>query len=249
MSYYRKGPFRTGGAVGGFGVPSLTPFVKGLIVATTAVWFVQLILLKAAALDLTRFFGLVPASVVRGWLWQPVTYMFLHSPVDLFHLVFNMLMLWMFGGELERHWGSRGFLRYYLVCGAGGGVFATIMGFLPGGIPLAATIGASGAIFGLLMAYGMIFSERTILFMLLFPMKARTMAMIMFGITLLYTLTQPSSGISHIAHLGGAVVGYLYLKRAWRVTDIYREMKWKAHRRRFRVMPPDDRDDFDRWVN
>lgn len=249
MSYYRKGPFRPGGSIGGLGVPSLTPFVRALIIGTSAVWFVQLILLRAGLVDLSRFLGVVPAAVIRGAVWQPLTYMFLHSPGDAFHLLFNMLLLWMFGGELERHWGSHAFLRYYLVCGAGGGLFATAMGFLPGGLPGVPTIGASGAIFGLFIAYGMIFSERTILFMLIFPMKARTMAMIMFGITLLYTLTQPAAGVSHIAHLGGAVVGYLYLKRIWRIGELYREMKWKFQRRRFKVMPSNDRDDFDRWIH
>ena len=85
--------------------------------------------------------------------------------------------------------------------------------------------------------------------MLIFPMKARTMAIIMFVVTFFYTFTQPAGGISHIAHLGGAVVGFLYLKRAWRVGDLIREMRWKSQRRKFKVMQSDDRDDSDRWVN
>jgi membrane associated rhomboid family serine protease len=231
------------------GAPSLTPYVRGLMIACGVMWLLQVLLWGTAQLSLAGYLGLVPGLVIRGWLWQPLTYMFLHSPQDLFHILFNMLLLWMFGGELERHWGSRAFLRYYLVCGVGGGVFATVMGYLPGGSPVIPTIGASGAIFGLLTAYGLIFAERTVLFMLIFPMKARTMAIIMFVITFFYTFSQPSSGVSHIAHLGGAVVGFLYLKRVWRIGALYRELQWKRHRRKFTVMPPNDRDDFDRWVH
>jgi len=249
MSYYRQGPFRPGGPGIKFGAPSLTPYIRGIMIACGVVWLLQVLLWGTAQFSLAGYLGLVPGLVIRGWLWQPVTYMFLHSPQDLFHILFNMLLLWMFGGELERHWGSRAFLRYYLVCGVGGGVFATVMGYLPGGSPTIPTIGASGAIFGLLMAYGLIFSERTVLFVLIFPMKARTMAIIMFVITFFYTFSQPSGGVSHIAHLGGAVVGFLYLKRAWRIGALYRELQWRRHRRKFTVMPPNDRDDFDRWVH
>lgn len=249
MSYYRQGPFRPGGPGVRLGAPGLTPCVRAIMIACGAVWLVQVLLWGAAQISLAVYLGLVPGLVVRGWIWQLGTYMFLHSPQDLFHILFNMLLLWMFGGELERHWGSRAFLRYYLVCGVGGGVFATVMGFLPGGNPAIPTIGASGAIFGLLIAYGIVFSERTVLFMMIFPMKARTMAIIMFAVTFFYTVSQPSGGIAHIAHLGGAVVGFLYLKRAWRIGTLYRELQWRRHRRKFTVMPPNDKDDFDRWVH
>jgi len=192
----------------------------------------------------------VPALVIRGWIWQPATSMFLHDPGNLFHLLFNMLMLWMFGGELERHWGGRAFLRFYLVCGVGAGLFATVIGLFGETARYTATIGASGAVFGVIMAYGMVFSERVVLFMMIFPMKARTMALILFALAFFYTMSAGiGSGISHVSHLGGAVVGYLYLRRVWRVGDFVRELKWKIRRRRFKVMSPDDRDDPDRWVN
>jgi membrane associated rhomboid family serine protease len=249
MSYYRQGPFRPGGGSGvRVGVPGLTPVVKAIMIACAAVWLVQLGSRFFAGFALEPLFGLVPAAIFRGWLWQPFTYMFLHSPTDLFHLLFNMLMLWMFGGELERFWGSRAFLRYYVVCGVGAGLFAAVTGLLGGEqAMLLPTIGASGAIFGLFMAYGMVFAERTVLFMLIFPMKARTMALIMFALTFFYTISLPGSGVSHIAHLGGAVTGFLYLKRAWRIGQFYRELRWKYLRRRFKVIPPDD--DRDRWVH
>jgi len=231
----------------GIGVPQLSPYVKAIIIANVAIWFVQFALLRTAGVDLSQWFGAVPMRVVTGWLWQPVTYMFLHNPADPFHLLFNMLMLWMFGGELERVWGGPAFLRYYLVCGVGGGICAVLLGLASGGLHAQVpTIGASGALFGLFVAYGIVFARRTILFMLIFPMQARTMAMLLVGLNLFYLLSQPGSGVSHIAHLGGALAGFLYLKRAWRVGEFYRELRWKIKRRRFKSV---SRSDDDHWVN
>ena len=248
MSYYRHGPNRP---TLQFGVPGLTPGVKKIMIACGAIWAAQFVtpLIGGPRTELEPFFGVVPASVIRGWLWQPLTYIFLHSRDIPTHILFNMLMLWMFGGELERHWGERAFLRYFAVCGVGAGIFATALGVLMGGLALVVpTIGASGAIYGLFMAYGIVFAERTVLFMMLFPMKARTMALIMFALTFFYLGTGAGGGVSHIAHLGGGVTGFLFLKRAWRIGEFYRELKWKAMRRRFKVIPPPDKDQ-DRWIH
>ena len=244
MSYYRQGPHRPPG-LGGIGVPPLTPLIKKIIIGCVAVWLLQYVL-HVAGHDLASWLGVVPARVVRGWLWQPFTYMFLHNPMSPFHILFNMLMLWMFGGELERYWGPRAFLRYYLVCGVGGGVSAALLGVATGGMSaVIPTIGASGALFGLFVAYGMVFANRTVLMFLFFPMRARTMALILIGINFFYLLSQPGSGVSHIAHLGGALAGFLYLKRAWRIGEFYRELRWKIRRRRFKSISRDD----DRWMN
>jgi len=251
MSYYRQGPFRSHGSGVTIGIPSVTPVVRALIVACGATWLVQVLLHFAGGPALEQILGVVPARVAVGWVWQVATYMFLHDPRQMLHILFNMLMLWMFGADLERHWGGREFLRYYLICGVGGGVFAAAMGllFAGGGHAEVATIGASGAIFGVIVAFGTVFADRTVLFMMLFPMRARTMAMILFAITFFYTFAQEAGNVSHIGHLGGAVVGYLYLRRAWRVGNLVRELRWRVRRRRFRVMPPDDPEDPDRWVN
>jgi membrane associated rhomboid family serine protease len=195
-------------------------------------------------------FGLVPVYVIRGtaelpfpWLWQPFTYMWLHSPFDPFHILLNMLFVWMMGGDLERHWGGQGFLRYYLVTGVGAGVFITLGGALTGQV--IPTLGASGAVYGLFIAFGMIFSQRIILFMMIFPMRARTFAWVMFGVSFFFTFTHSAGPVSHVAHLGGAVVGFLYLKRAWRVRPWIDELRWKLKRRKFKVMPPKDDD----WIH
>ena len=259
MSYYRQGPFRPSGV--SLGVPGLTPMVKAIMIASAAVWLLQFVCFRFG-LDLAHGdlippdgardhvfpgLGVVPAQVGYGALWQLVTYAFLHDPGDPLHILFNMLMLWMFGGELERFWGGRAFLRYYLIAAAGGGLCAALLGFLVGGPNLEqATIGASGALFGLFVAFGVVFARRTVLFMLFFPMQARTMAMILVGLSLFWVLNQKGSPVSHIAHLGGALVGYLYLKRAWRLGEFVRELRWRIRRRRFKVM---SRRDPDEWIH
>jgi membrane associated rhomboid family serine protease len=246
MSYYRSAPSR-GGWGGGesLGLPAVTPVNKALMIACGVVFGVQLLTGPILQwVDLSRYLGLVPVDVVRGAVWQPVTYMFLHSPVMYSHILFNLLMMWMIGGDLERHWGGRKYLVYWLVCGIGAGLCVTLAGAFRG--VATPTIGASGAIYGLLLAYGTIFAERRFLFMLLFPIKARTMAWILFAIAFISNMTPQSDGVSHVAHLGGMVAGWLYLKRAWRVTDLWRELVWRVRRRRFKVMPPGDSD---RWVH
>lgn len=245
MSYYRQGPQRPSGM--GIGVPAFTPLVKKIVIVTAAVWLVQFALYHGAKLDLSAWLGVVPYRVVRGWLWQPVTYLLLHSPLGPMHILFNMLMLWMFGGELERFWGARAFLRYYVVCGIGGGVCATLMGLAFGGMhALVPTIGASGALFGLFVAFGIVFARRTVLFLFFFPMQARTMSLILVGLSFFYLLSQPGSTVSHVSHLGGALTGYLYLNRAWKIGEFYRELRWKIRRRKLKVMSPKDPDE---WIN
>jgi membrane associated rhomboid family serine protease len=245
MSYYRTPPYRPSGTLP-VGLPSVTPVNRAIMIACGAIWACQVVLYMTLATNLPSYvLGIVPRQVVQqGWIWQPFTYMFLHSPVAISHILLNMLMLWMIGGDLERHWGRRRYLTYYLVCGVGAGVFVTIAGWLSG--TTLPTIGASGAIYGLLLAYGMIFSERVLLFMMIFPIRARTMAWILFGIAFVSTWAQSASGVSHVAHLGGMIVGYLYLKRAWRVGEMARSARWWYQRRKFRVLT---RGDDDPWVH
>jgi membrane associated rhomboid family serine protease len=233
----------------GLGVPTLTPMVKILVIVTSGVWLLQFVLWGlgmniAQSVGPLPGLGVVPQQVLHGAVWQLVTYALLHDPQNPVHLLFNMLMLWMFGGELERFWGSRAFLRYYAVTATGGGLCAALLG-LASGAAHVATIGASGALFGLFVAFGTVFARRTVLFMLFFPMQARTMALILVGLNLFYLLGQRGGGVSHIAHLGGALTGYIVLKRAWRLGDLYRELRWRIRRRKFKVMSERDDD----WIN
>jgi membrane associated rhomboid family serine protease len=181
--------------------------------------------------------GMLPAAVVeRGAIWQLVSYMFLHG--DVMHLVFNMLSLWMFGTDLERQWGTRFFTKYYFVTGIGAAMLTLAWSISP--LPFAESvyysvmIGASGAIYGVLLAYGLYFPHRTI-FLLIFPVQARYFVLIAGALTFLYTMGAGGSGVAHTAHLGGLLVGYIYLKGLrWRPLDEirYRWLRWKMNRAR-----------------
>ena len=185
-------------------------------------------------------------------MWQLATYLFVHDPHSLFHILFNMLAVWMFGVDLERRWGARGFLIYYFVTGIGAGVTTVMVGLLPfeatRGIYEIPTVGASGAVYGLLVAWAVIFPARTILFMLMFPLTARVYALIMGAIAFYAALGSSGSGVANFAHLGGLIVGWLYLKgpRDLRLELRYRWSKWRMARlrRRFDVHAGGRRDDW-----
>lgn len=148
--------------------------------------------------------------------WQLLSYGFMHGSIG--HLVFNMLALWMFGGELEQSWGQKRFVTYYLVCVVGAGLCQLLVGswsVAQGGNPYP-TIGASGGVFGVLLGYGLLFPNRQM--MLLFPpipMKARTMVIAYGVIELLFGFTGLQPGVAHFAHLGGMLFGWLLI-RHWR---------------------------------
>ena len=237
MNYDRPPQQRMQFSLGG---GALTPAVKFLLILTTVLFFLQVILHRFLGFYVETLFGLVPDLVLhKGFLWQLVTYIFLHS--ELFHLGFNLLVLWMFGGELERIWGRRFFLRYFFVCGIGAGLCVVLL--TPSStVP---TIGASGALYGILLAYGLLFPNRQIFLWFLVPIRAKHFVLIIGAIAFYSTLTLPGSGVSHLAHLGGIFVGYVYL-RGWRhigqIHRIYLETKLKRLKRKFRVVEKDGDD-------
>ena len=214
-----------------FGVAGrVTPGIKWIIIANAAVFMLQTALRLLHREGIEGIFGLVPARIFGDlWLWQPVTYMFLHTTDWLGHLLLNMLMLWMFGTEVERAWGTRRFLFYYFLCGVGAGVVTALV------LRDSLTIGASGAIYGVMLAYAMMFPNRTVVFMFMFPMRAATMVLLCMGIQV-YALLNLRDGVAYIAHLGGLLFGYLYLKRAWRVREFFGDLRWRLRRRRFKVV-------------
>ncbi len=232
-----------------FGPGPLTPAIKALVIANVAMFVITLIM-PAITLSL----GLRPADVVgQLHLWQPFTYMFLHS--GIFHILFNMLALWMFGVELERMWGSRFFLKYYFVCGAGAALTTMVLAFTPFAFAdqlySALTIGASGAVYGILLAYALYFPDRPIYMYLVFPIPAKYFVMIIGAISLLSSMGGPGGGIAHTTHLGGLLAGYLYLKggRVHLVSELkYRYLKWRINRmrRKFDVYSGGRADDVDR---
>lgn len=185
--------------------------VKWLLISNTAV-FVVFYLANAYGFGwLFVPFKLVPAKVLELQLWQLVTYLFLH--LNFQHIIYNMLSLWFFGADLEYAWGTRKFLKYYFFCGVGAGITVVVANYLlPGGSPYTPTIGASGAIFGLILAFVLMDPERIVNFNFLFPIKAKYMGLIIGGVTFLLTITDTGGGISHFAHLGGALWGFIFLR-------------------------------------
>jgi len=219
---------------------AITPAVKGLIIANCSVYLLQIITQRFGGGGIESLFALTPALMrEKIWLWQLVTYMFLHSPGWPFHLILNMLMLWMFGTEVERMWGSNRFLKYYFICGIGAGI-TTYFTFYK-----STTYGASGAVFGVMLAYATLFPERMIYFWFIFPMRAMSFVLLCAAIELLQLLNLPD-GVAHTAHLGGMLFGWLYMKRAWKVPNFLSELRWRWRRRRLRVIERDDRNDRDR---
>jgi membrane associated rhomboid family serine protease len=186
---------------------SWTEIVRFLILSNVTIFVVQEVFHLQDFL--AQNFGLIPADFFSGKIWQLVTYMFLHAPLPHFsHILFNMLALWMFGSVLERTWGSTEFLKYYLLTGLGGGLCYALFN-MHSPVP---TVGASGAIYGLLVAYAVLFPDSVIYVWFVIPLKAKWFALIFGGIEFLASF-RSDSGVAHLAHLGGMALGYLYLKR------------------------------------
>jgi membrane associated rhomboid family serine protease len=212
----------------------MTPAIQALILANIVVFVAGWV---APSFDFAGWFGLIPEAVFGLELWRIVTYMFLHA--SFFHILFNMLSLWMFGVELERRWGKRYFTKYYFVCGVGAAITTLLLALMLGERSLMytlPTIGASGAVYGILLAFGLYFPHVPILMFFVFPVPARYAVMIMGGIALLSSM-QSAGGVAHAAHLGGLVAGYLFLKgpRMHPLSEInYRLTKWRINRSRKR---------------
>ncbi len=180
----------------------LTPVIKKLIILMAVLFLLQ----GVVSHRITLYLGLVPLLVWKKFfLWQLVTYIFLHGGIS--HILFNLLALWMFGGELESYWGSGKFLRYFLFCGIGAGLCTVVSSpyqFFP-------VIGASGAIYGILLAFGWLFPNRLIYVYFLVPIPAKYFVII-FGLIELYASMQGTGGgVAHLTHLGGLIFGILYM--------------------------------------
>ncbi len=187
--------------------------------------------------ELIELFGLIPARVIENhWWWQVVTYMFLHG--GIFHWLFNMFILWMFGRELEVRWGTAYFLRYFFICGIGAALCVLLLS-PHANVP---TIGASGGIFGLLVAFAMVYPEAVLYLYFVVPVKAWQAVALFAFIELFAGMSGGGQGLARFAHLGGMATGYLYLRsgelfalrasrpfrgiREWlRRTPIYRRKK------------------------
>jgi len=198
-----------------FGGP-ITPAIKTLMLINGVIFLIQQVVGLLSPGLLERYFGVSYGGVFQSFfIWQPFTYMFFHA--GFMHIFFNLFALWMFGGELENLWGGRRFLRYYLLSGFGAGLFILIMnyytvssyGFAP------QTIGASGAVYALLLAYGITWPNREVLLYFLVPIKIKYLVL-GFGLMEFFGTLSMASGsagnISHIGHLGGIITGFLLIR-------------------------------------
>jgi membrane associated rhomboid family serine protease len=237
--------------------------VKWLLISNIALFVLYFLATRFGFGGVFEPFVLVPYEAVFHLnVWQLVTYMFLHDPFGFGHILFNMLTLWMFGMELERDWGTRTFLRYYFLCGVGAGICVIVANALFGSMR-SATIGASGAIYGLLLAFGMLYPDRQVMFSFLFPIKAKYFVMILGGIAFLSSVGGTGGGVSHVAHLGGMIFGYFFLRQGrsrrrvprsrttfmGSLRNRYQEYKRQRARRKFEVYMRKKGSDPDRFVH
>jgi membrane associated rhomboid family serine protease len=242
----------------------ITPAVKYIVLACSGVFVLQTLLELFLPSSVTAWFnhefGLVPLGPIPGLrIWQPFTYIFLHG--GLMHLLINMLMLWMFGRNLEEVWGKKRFINYFFLCGVGAGLITILVKITPllwGHRPSdAPTIGASGAIFGILIANAILFPDRQVwIFFFLVSIPMRVFVAVMGLIEFFSTLGSGGDNVSHLCHLGGMLVGWLYLRRGsflFRVRNEMADWRYQRNRKKFEVYmkkgkgTPPSRPD--QWVN
>ena len=195
---------------------AFTEAIKILIGANIIIFLLKIISQNPATPffnPIVDLFGL-SSSTVWPRIWQPFTYLFIHK--DFLHVFFNMFVLWMFGSELESIWGRKAFLRYYFTTGVSAGFVWLMLNLSNANHTLA---GASGAVYGILLAFGMMFPNRTVYLYFLFPIKVKYLVMFLVATEFILSMST-TSDISHITHLSAVVIGFVYLRYFWRWKDI-----------------------------
>ena len=198
-----------------FSFPPFAGWVKRIIIACTAIYLVKIILENAFRVSfrpVEELFALIPVFVMRGEIWQLATYSLLHA--NFSHLFFNMLTLWFIGSYLEGDWGPRRFFECYLFCVIGAALVTIAVAYTHflGADPRIGTVGASGGIFGLLMAFGILYADQE---MFMFPLPFSIKAKYVVGIWIVVAIVaifQPANGVATFAHLGGLIFGFLFVK-------------------------------------
>ena len=201
--------------------PSLfTNAIKLLVSVNFGIFLLQS--LSKSEMIFFQLFGLVPKLIWSEFMiWQPVTYLFFHG--GIWHVLINMFVLWMFGSELERLWGKLRFLKYYFITGIGSGIITALLNLSS----ITPVVGASGAVFGVLMAYGITYPNRTTYLYGIIPIRSM-LFVIAVGLIAFVSSFDGTSRISHITHLSGMVIGYLILKRRWQFNDIWFSIRKKT---------------------
>ena len=207
----------------------MTPWVKRLLIANTVVFALTWVLGPGFVFE---WFSFQPTKILFR-PWTLLTYMFLHG--DFWHVFFNMLFLFFFGPPLESKWGSREFIRYYLVCGLGGVALSFL--FVSYSI-----IGASAAVYGVMLAFAMAWPDAPIYVWGIFPVKAKWLVAFFVLVTFTNAFGGAGGGVAHFAHLGGFAAGFLYLKTDWCASQAIQNMGKAARSRRFAIVPREDRE-------
>ena len=210
-----------------------TPWVKRLLIANTVILLLTWMMGRDGQVLVMDWFAFQPTKILLR-PWTLLTYMFLHA--DFMHLFINMAGLFFFGPPLESKWGSKEFIRYYLVCGFGG--VALIFLFASSSI-----IGASAAVYGVLLAFAMAWPNAPIYVWGIFPVKAKWLVGFFVFITFTNAFGGAGGGIAHFAHLGGFLAGFIYLKTDWRASQAIQSMGKAARSRRFAIVPREDREE------
>jgi membrane associated rhomboid family serine protease len=228
---------RTGFGLGG----QLTPAVKNILFANGIIFLMSVLNIQLGYF-LSQTFALHAYDVLYQFkVWQLVTYMFLHG--DFWHIFFNMFVFWMFGSELEMEWGSKQFLKYYFICGVGAGIINILLTSSAPGYP--GTVGASGAIYGVMVAYAIRYPDRLVYIYFLFPVKVKYLVGFLALISFFSTWNSQGDGIAHAAHLGGMAVGYVYLKYRNHFYKIKSKFQQTTKRTFDRTSsPPDEKVDY-----
>jgi len=213
------------------GTPGVGRSIKYLMITTLAVYVIQIIPWFRQAL--IGLFALIPIpAFTQGQIWRFFSYMFLHDPDSPLHILFNMLMLWMFGVEIEQIWGARRFTLFYLICGAGSGLFSFFSLFNPMA-SITPVIGASGAVLGVLTIYAWYFPHRQVLLFFILPVNIR-LVVIGYAIISLSGAFASRGIISHITHLGGIIVALIYIKLHPMISEWYNNVVNGIKQRQYR---------------
>lgn len=202
--------------------PKLGPGVRFLLISLVAIFVLQNTLSKFGNIQVEALLGFSPDDFLSGSLWQLLTYPFLHG--GLFHALFNAVFIYMLGSEFERRWGTQKFLKYYFICAIGGALLQLLVSFigiylfpdLASSLARTPVIGASGAIYGLFVAFGLVFGETYVLLFFVVPVKAKHFVAIVTFIALFsavfYIDESSGGGVAHLVHLGGLITGFIYLR-------------------------------------
>jgi len=210
----------------------LTPWVKRLLIANAVVFVLTWVIGREFVLE---WFSFQPTKILFR-PWTPLTYMFLHG--DFWHLFMNMLVLFFFGPPLESKWGSSEFIRYYLVCGFGGAALSFLfLLFMSGPI-----VGASAAVYGVLLGFAMTWPNAPIYVWGIFPIQAKFLVGFFVVVSFISAFDAVGGGVAHFAHLGGFAAGFLYLKTDWRASQAIQGMGKAARARRFAIVPREEQE-------